>query len=763
MPRQVAASVENNFSKGLITEATGLNFPENAVTDTYNCVFSRQGGVSRRLGLDLEDNFQWGPARTKRAVSKYFWKSTGADSTANIVVIQTGDILDFYVNTDSSEASPLSVQQLTLPLGTVWLSDYASTSVLEPAHYECQYADGNGYLFVCNPAMLPIYITYASGEVGSNPIEVKIRDLVGIDEGTSVPDDLRPETLTASHRYNLANQGWNKGYRAESTNSVLIGTGTQTFFLDQAGYPIAEGDRVKIYEISSANRDLIGANYMIGNVTGYSGLSLEVNVLTVGGAGTFASWGIVAEPAPIAEWYSDIRNYPSNSDVWWYFKDSTDVFDPAGTINNIPQSSGPAPKGVFILEAFNQQRSTAIRDSTLAAVTTEGARPSTTAWFQGRAWYSGVKYQDFNENIYFSQIIEKPGQFGYCYQKNDPTSEERSDLLPSDGGVITIQGAGQIHKLFPFKNGLLVFATNGIWFISGSQGLGFVANDYSITKISNVETLSGSSFVNVQGAPVWWNHEGIHTLAVQDNGMQVASLSDDKIASFYEEIPERSKLYATGSYNPSTFQILWTYRSEVETGIPDRYDFDRVLIFDTRLQAFYPWDISTSSTYPHVNGVIVVSGITDYDDISPITKFIVSTTSWDSRFSFAEERDTDYVDWASHDTGLDYDAYFITGYKLKGGGMRKFQTNYINIFTDNTDEGSFTFQTRWDYAIAGSTGRWSTAQYVNMDSSEVYSTRVRRLKLRGHGLACQYKVTSVDGEPFDISGWATQDSVNSRP
>ena len=129
-------------------------------------------------------------------------------------------------------------------------------------------------------------------------------------------------------------------------------------------------------------------------------------------------------------------------------------------------------------------------------------RPRTGTWFQGRVFYAGVdasqqatgdaQYYTWTENIYFSQIIT-PGdntEFGYCYEINDPTSETLFDLLPSDGGVINIQGSGSIYKLFPVVNGLLVFAANGIWFITGSQGIGFTATVYTVTKLSGVQSIS---------------------------------------------------------------------------------------------------------------------------------------------------------------------------------------------------------------------------------------------------------------------------------
>ena len=54
MARSIGTTVENNFVNGLITEATGLNFPENACTDTLNCIFYDNGKVSRRKNVRFE-------------------------------------------------------------------------------------------------------------------------------------------------------------------------------------------------------------------------------------------------------------------------------------------------------------------------------------------------------------------------------------------------------------------------------------------------------------------------------------------------------------------------------------------------------------------------------------------------------------------------------------------------------------------------------------------------------------------------------------
>ena len=59
-------------------------------------------------------------------------------------------------------------------------------------------------------------------------------------------------------------------------------------------------------------------------------------------------------------------------------------------------------------------------------------RPTTNAYFAGRAWYAGTPANVLGQHVLFSQIIEKDAQYGRCFQSNDPTSEQAPDLVESD-------------------------------------------------------------------------------------------------------------------------------------------------------------------------------------------------------------------------------------------------------------------------------------------------------------------------------------------
>lgn len=79
-----------------------------------------------------------------------------------------------------------------------------------------------------------------------------------------------------SSQYNVATS-------TTSSSSVLIGTGSKTFTV-AAGLGFVIGMTLRIANSST--------NYMTGEVTSYSGTTLVMNITSVAGSGTLASWNI---------------------------------------------------------------------------------------------------------------------------------------------------------------------------------------------------------------------------------------------------------------------------------------------------------------------------------------------------------------------------------------------------------------------------------------------------------------------------------------
>lgn len=710
MPRSAATVVENNFKNGLVTEASGLNFPENACTETFNCIFNFDGSVIRRRGLEFEHRYTTKsiPSRLLQAMTTYIWKNVGNDGNTTLQVVQVGNKLYFY------KMSGFAISDGALA-STVTLTPTLTS--LTPGTRECQFNTGNGLLFVTHPWCEPFYVEYDSTDDSFDvtTLTLKIRDLEGVEDPYEVDERPRGDLadMGKPHFYNLLNQGWRGAELREW-----------------------EGRR----------------------------------------AGAF-------------------DDMPSNSDLMWTFKDLSDKFVVSKNedIDRVMRGNTPAPKGHFILDLFNQDREEASGINNLEdPITTNGRRPSTCAFFAGRVFYGGIPFKKHTSRIYFTQIVERDEQYEACHQQNDPTSEDVADLLPTDGGFIAIPEAGTIYRLFAITGALLVFAANGVWSIGGSTGLGFTANDYVVSKISSIATISATSFVDVGGFPAWWNAEGIYVIAPSQGGsFQVTSLTDPRIKRFMNAIPLRSKQQARGHFNLVTGVVQWLYRS-TEAGTPDEvYDYDRILNYNMMTGAFYPWTLPDSDV--RIHGISCAEGretlavpdvVTDElgndvtDDagedvtiynllgqgIGLAFKYLVSYEEGvNSLLTFAEEASGTYTDWLVFGDDTGYESYFISGYKVHGEAIKKFQANYVNVYSRNSaNQTMYYFQGLWDYATSGTTGRWSSRALVTHNDAD-YANFSRRLKVRGHGKALQFKVASIPGVPFDIIGWSNFETGNQLP
>lgn len=710
MARQLATSIENSFIKGRITEATGLNFPENAVTDESNCTFLATGAVQRRKGIDYEPSAtQNNATRTGGVMQTFVWTNVGGQVALDFLVQQVESLLYFF---EISPSGNLSANRKTFSvnLATQKVSGSPSAST-EP----CQFAVGSGRLYVAHPYCDPFFIEYSpSGDsITVTSITIKTRDMIGVEDSLTV--DERPSTLSSTHKYNLYNQGWYTDAKIKSASVT--------------------------------------------------------NVVTA--------------------WNTARSTYPSNADVWYLYKDTTEEVDWT-YVDKYQLNNTPAAKGHYILDEFNKDRATASGISGIVGETSSYMRPSTVAFFSGRLFYSGVNYGAYGNKVYFSPVIERDAQFGMCYQASDPTIEDSVGLVSSDGGFFLVPDAGTILKLVTLKSSLVIFATNGIWSLGGSTGSGFLTDDFTVTFLGVIGFSSSTSFVDVEGAPVWWGDGGIYSLTADNLGsLQITPLTDKSIRSFYNSLGPVTKQNAQGSYNPTTKLVHWVYSSVEPTSTLEDYEYDTVLFLNTQTGAFYTWYIGTNPAVK-IHGVLSVKG-SDAQEIyidvvdnasalvvdntgatisvadstlsttSKVTKFVVSTVSSGSTYhtSFAIEQDVRYLDWYSYDSaGVDYSSYFVSGYKVHADAQRRFQSNYLTVITKNVPGASCFVEISWDWSTSGTnTLTYSRQQVYNARTNRDYQHR--RLKMRGSGLAAQLRYESVSGAPFTIVGWSSTESATS--
>ena len=279
---------------------------------------------------------------------------------------------------------------------------------------------------------------------------------------------------------------------------------------------------------------------------------------------------------------------------WYAGKDSNGDYDSAEW-EKIYGGTTLTGNGHYILDFFTKNRGSASGLSGLTKMTdTESSRFRCAESFSGRVFYAGIDSAENAGTILFSKVVETVDDLGICHQQNDPTAEYLSDLYATDGGELRIPDAVKIQRLYAYQNSLFVFAENGVWQISGVDGV-FRATEFSVNRVTRVGMLQPQTFVEAEGVPFWWSRFGIHTLTtdpVSGQG-QEQNLTIPTVQTFWDDIDSDAKLKVTAVYDAINKRIYWGYPNANETVESKINNF---LILDVPLQAFIPWKISDQAS-----------------------------------------------------------------------------------------------------------------------------------------------------------------------
>jgi hypothetical protein len=725
LARATANKIYRNFTKGLITEASLLTYPENACIRLDNCVLHRKGNISRRLGLDYEPgaflSSQFVQVLDNFVYKEWVWEAVDNDINRNFLVLQLGTGVFFY----DLATEPVSGNKKAFSI-EMGLYLAPGKTLADGQVCPMEIAFGKGWMWITGEVYEPILVQYnrAADWITTKQIHVLVRDFDGVDDGLA--NDEEPVSLSNTHHYNLLNQGWVSPQNA--------GAGVSQLAWDSFGSP---------------------------------------RVRNSGGE------------SPISDFFTSRGRYPGNNKQWWVARDSTtNAFKP-DLLDTFFYGAGRAPRGHFVLNAFNKDR-TAASGVTGLAVESTNARPSATAFFSGRAWYIS------ESRVYFSQVLDNHAKIGMCHQEADPTSEQASDLIATDGGVITIPEMGRACRAMPAGDGLLIFANNGIWFVSGGPN-GFSALDFVVIKVSSIGTLSPNSIVDTKQGILWFDRVGLRSLTVDLSqggpNFNVTTISEDTIHGFVQDtIPNANKPYIKGLYDPHTNTVQWLYNSE-DNGF--KYIFNSILHLDMALGAFYLSSFSTDA--PRLVGFfnsknVHELGLPEHRN-NAYTYRTAAFVDGTFQFTFAYFRDPTFVDFKSGDPfgdGYDYLSYLESGYELLDDAMRKKEQNYVFVYFKRTETmwvddlpdkpSSCLFQTKWDWADTQTSGKWTnkvqvyrhTRQPLYDAGDPVFDTGfpmvVTRNKVRGHGKAIQFRFESDGpGKDFNLLGWSVAYSGNTDP
>lgn len=469
--------------------------------------------------------------------------------------------------------------------------------------------------------------------------------------------------------------------------------------------------------------------------------------------------------------------YPSNALIWWYGKDGNGDFN-AGNLTKVYFGTTPAPRGHYILDYFNQDRSAKSGISNLDPVV-KNRYAVDSAFFAGRFFYL------VGSTVLFSQIIrEDVRNIGKCYQDADPTSQTISDIIATDGGEIIFQelGYGKAIKKFPL--GLLAFGTKSVYAITSTSNNTFSATQYLTQFVTHAGCISGKSVVGVEDTMFYWSPQGIYQISVdQISGTQAiaSSISADTIQSWYNNLPDFSKENCVGAYDYTNRRIVWLYPTS-EDNLQNR---DGVLVYYLDFKAFLPSKIAEGGQLITVFETILPTYLTPSialfagdNEISAGTNDVIVKDfgeeyarnysvcylgyikSFDRLF-FCDFYSRDFLDWQESM----YKSYAVSYPITFGSTWKKQYTPTLQCYFLRTEEDELTngsylapsscyLSARWKWSDTQESDRWDLTQnaYIRIPRFMEFRYVNGKIRVRGSGPAVQYKIESKDDDDFKLSG-----------
>tara|TARA_R110000823_G_scaffold222404_1_gene350770 strand:- start:3154 stop:5307 length:2154 start_codon:yes stop_codon:yes gene_type:complete len=614
---------------------------------------------------------------------------------------------------------------------------------------------------------LLIYTASGSGSVSPNYLTVydmTARERAGGDAGLTAVSftGINGELIIASSEINTFKLTYDSGAATFSTSEISFRVRDFEWQSDRTLFDVEAAATV------SADRQYDTLN---------SGWRYEKGAAALA---TFVAANSNAYPPLTHPWYAGKNSSGDYSDSEWH---------------KIYQGSSILGNGSFIYDLYSKNRASA---SGLAGTTTatETTRFTTVAAYASRVFYAGMTSSDNTGNVFYSQLLDENGKLGECLQQNDPTGENYSDLLETDGGVINIPQMYGVQRLHPIGPNLLVFATNGVWQIRGIDD-SFSPTGYVVNKVTDVGLDYVRSFVSAEGRPYWWSEDGIYTVQSSEEGgsLNAINISLNTVQSFWENVSADKKAQVSTVYDSLNNRVLWMYPNNDEA---IDYKCNNILVFDEALKAFYPWKVTdTTGTSPYITSGVYIKSIggstvetsvvTGADDLviaasldqvvvdrvgaeysSAAIKFVTVTAS--RKITFSEFTGTDFLDWGS----MDFTSFAKSGYNFLGDLTLKKNVIYLTTYmkvTESTVSGNetdgYTFERPssclasvfWDFAT-GHTVHQQAYRLKSLpipESAGVFdypkAVTTSRLRVRGRGRSLHLKFESVQGYDMHLLGY----------
>jgi len=751
MGRTALQKVYADFRQGFVTVANPLAYPEGSLKDIINFDILDNGTIKLRPGLQQESSttIDTGISYSdieRTSISSFLWTNVNNKGSEKIAVIQAGTFIFLYtvlkdrINLDQQ----LAKIDLEIP------SEQRNIAISGTA--------GAGWFFIAHPSIRTKILKKdkTTGVFSLEDITIKIRDLAVWRGDTDQQTGLeKGSSLYPMHMYNLRNGGWPVTSDVSQASNADDGVNSNV-------------DPVRYTNSSIGFYPPIYLSFFLGKAGGGDTLS-EQNA--------FSPWAIKNDY--FGNSLIPLGHFIVDAESWSRRGDADTPFVPSLPVTRF-------------LERFYEW--------------TE--YPSNTQFYADRVWYSGAQgYREYDSpvvtdydkkdnldvsnTIYFSQQINADlGKVGFCYQANDPTAEDLNSLLPTDGGTITIRGAGDILTMKVFGTSLIVFATEGVWAISGIDINSFNADSFSVDKISNIGPTAVSTISSTNKDIYYIADDAIYALTSDEitGKASPVDITSAKIKDFYNEIPFSQKKQSKAFYDATNRNLYMLY-SDIKDSASNIYN--KVLVFNRDLAAFYKYELGTTNKsifdgifYPKDKISSIQLGVT-VDNIavtlngeSVYLETIFSTESANTiqlltvdeadngniEFSFSSFSDTEtFTDW-----GELYQGAVEFGFDTAGDIMRDsikapiiishlertedgFKTNGNNGLELNKPSSCY-MQYGWDWAdqyIGGTELYRFKRNYVPYGLSDPFDYGVNVItsknRIRGKGHSLGLKLTSGNG------------------
>ena len=314
-------------------------------------------------------------------------------------------------------------------------------------------------------------------------------------------------------------------------------------------------------------------------------------------------------------------------------------------------------------------------DISLLPSATEPKTITDITYMPGRLFYL------INDTVFFSQIIKESGQgFDKCYQDADPTSEEISDVIPTDGGYVKLNNLGEGRCIESFNRGVLIFGDNIVYGLISPLEKNFTATEYDILELSRAGIIGPRSAVSTDNMIYYWSPLGIFRIGINPqtgSSMIAECITHTTIQEWYDKISNKAKETCNGCFDYVNNRIYWYY-SDIDEDEGD-LKLNRCLVYDLTYNAFMPFKIEgdafiadvfktnnsyeiNPTLYVRVNGNRVVAdeqpviAVEEDEDFKRWTAVQHIIADEEGNVSFGDYNSREYKDFDKYG----YDSYMVS-------------------------------------------------------------------------------------------------------